>query len=115
MPVAPDRLARYFYHGVSELDLVQRTPDDLAGAALAELELGERGACEVLRGALDEVELRHAVVEAACEPVRRDRHSTTALAARDCGDAIDDRLTGGGNSAEHSGGQPGAGTAIRGL
>jgi glutamate dehydrogenase len=40
MPVAPDRLARYFYHGVSELDLVQRTPEDLAGAALAELELG---------------------------------------------------------------------------
>jgi glutamate dehydrogenase len=40
MPVAPDRLARYFYHGVSELDLVQRAPEDLAGAALAELELG---------------------------------------------------------------------------
>jgi glutamate dehydrogenase len=40
MPVAPDRMARYFYHGVSELDLVQRTPDDLAGAALAGLELG---------------------------------------------------------------------------
>ncbi len=40
MPVAPDRLARYFYHGVSELDLVQRTPEDLAGAALAELALG---------------------------------------------------------------------------
>ncbi|HEX9707236.1 MAG TPA: NAD-glutamate dehydrogenase [Steroidobacteraceae bacterium] len=40
MPVAPDRLARYFYHGVSELDLVQRTEADLAGAALAELELG---------------------------------------------------------------------------
>ena len=42
MPIAPDRLVRYFYHGVSELDLVQRTPDDLAGAALAELELGRR-------------------------------------------------------------------------
>ena len=42
MPIAPDRLARYFYHGVSELDLVQRTPDDLAGAALAEFELGRR-------------------------------------------------------------------------
>ncbi len=42
MPVAPDRLARYFYHGVSELDLVQRMPADLAGAALAELELGRR-------------------------------------------------------------------------
>lgn len=40
MPVAPDRLARYFYHGVTELDLVQRTPEDLAGAALAELALG---------------------------------------------------------------------------
>src|SRR5688572_2959588 len=40
LPIAPDRLARYFYHGVSELDLVQRTPQDLAGAALAELELG---------------------------------------------------------------------------
>ena len=34
----PDRLARYFYHGVSELDLVQRAPEDLAGAALAEFE-----------------------------------------------------------------------------
>jgi glutamate dehydrogenase len=40
LPVAPDRLVRYFYHGVSELDLVQRAPDDLAGAALAALELG---------------------------------------------------------------------------
>src|SRR5688572_11281418 len=40
MPVAPDRLARCFYHGVSELDLVQRTPEDLAAAALAQLELG---------------------------------------------------------------------------
>ncbi|HWN07344.1 MAG TPA: NAD-glutamate dehydrogenase [Steroidobacteraceae bacterium] len=40
MPVAPDRLARCFYHGVSELDLVQRSPEDLAGAALAQLELG---------------------------------------------------------------------------
>ena len=42
MPVAPDRLVRYFYHGVSELDLVQRTPEDLARAALAELGLGCR-------------------------------------------------------------------------
>ncbi len=40
MPVAPDRLVRDFFHGVSELDLVQRTDSDLAGAALAELELG---------------------------------------------------------------------------
>jgi glutamate dehydrogenase len=40
MPVAPDRLARCFYHGVSELDLVQRAPEDLAGAALTQLELG---------------------------------------------------------------------------
>jgi glutamate dehydrogenase len=40
LPVAPDRLARYFYHGVSELDLAARTPEDLAGAALAQLELG---------------------------------------------------------------------------
>ncbi|MGH8130667.1 MAG: hypothetical protein ACRES3_07425, partial [Steroidobacteraceae bacterium] len=40
MPVAPDRLTRYFYHGVSELDLVQRDAADLAGAALGELELG---------------------------------------------------------------------------
>ncbi len=37
---APDRFARCFYHGVSELDLVQRTPQDLAGAAVAVLELG---------------------------------------------------------------------------
>ncbi len=28
------------YHGVSELDLVQRSPDDLAGAALAQFRLG---------------------------------------------------------------------------
>jgi glutamate dehydrogenase len=40
MPVAADRLVRYFYHGVSELDLVQRADSDLAGAALAELEFG---------------------------------------------------------------------------
>jgi glutamate dehydrogenase len=40
MPVAPDRLARYFFHGVSELDLARRRPEDLAGAALAQLELG---------------------------------------------------------------------------
>ncbi len=51
LPVAPDRLARYFYHGVSELDLVQRTPEDLAGAALAELELGRerRGGRSLVR------------------------------------------------------------------
>ena len=40
MPIAPDRFARYFYHGVSELDLVQRAPEDLAGAALAQLKFG---------------------------------------------------------------------------
>ena len=40
MPVSPERLARCFYHGVSELDLVQRSPDDLAGAALAQFRLG---------------------------------------------------------------------------
>ncbi len=40
LPVAPDRFVRCFFHGVSELDLVQRAPDDLAGAALAELGLG---------------------------------------------------------------------------
>ena len=51
LPVAPDRLARYFYHGVSELDLVQRTPEDLAGAALAVLELGlaRRGGRSLVR------------------------------------------------------------------
>ena len=51
LPVAPDRLARYFYHGVSELDLVQRTPEDLAGAALAVLELGlaRRGSRSLVR------------------------------------------------------------------
>ncbi|MGH8203870.1 MAG: hypothetical protein ACREST_04625, partial [Steroidobacteraceae bacterium] len=51
LPVAPDRLARYFYNGVSELDLVQRTPEDLAGAALAELELGRarRGGRSLVR------------------------------------------------------------------
>jgi glutamate dehydrogenase len=40
LPVSPERLVRCFYHGVSELDLVQRTPADLAGAALAQLQLG---------------------------------------------------------------------------
>jgi glutamate dehydrogenase len=40
MPVSPERLVRCFYHGVSELDLVQRTPTDLAGAALAQFQLG---------------------------------------------------------------------------
>ena len=40
LPVAPDRFVRCFYHGVSELDLVQRADDDLAGAALAQLALG---------------------------------------------------------------------------
>jgi glutamate dehydrogenase len=40
LPVSPERLVRFFYHGVSELDLVQRTPADLAGAALTQLHLG---------------------------------------------------------------------------
>ncbi|MEK7863637.1 MAG: hypothetical protein AAB295_10295, partial [Chloroflexota bacterium] len=40
LPVAPDRFARAYYHGVSELDLVQRDVGDLAGAALAQLALG---------------------------------------------------------------------------
>ncbi len=40
LPVAPDRFVRAYYHGVSELDLVQRSDSDLAGAALAELALG---------------------------------------------------------------------------
>ncbi len=39
-PVSPERLVRCFYHGVSELDLVQRSADDLAGAALAQLAMG---------------------------------------------------------------------------
>ena len=39
-PVAADRLARFFYHGVSELDLVQRADADLASAALSALALG---------------------------------------------------------------------------
>ena len=42
LPIAPDRLVRCFYHGVSELDLVQRTPEDLAGAALAQFRLGRQ-------------------------------------------------------------------------
>ena len=40
LPVAPDRFVRFFYHGVSELDLVQRSDTDLAGAAMAQLALG---------------------------------------------------------------------------
>jgi glutamate dehydrogenase len=40
LPVPSERFARYFFHGVSELDLVQRQPADLAGAALAEFEFG---------------------------------------------------------------------------
>ncbi len=42
LPVGPERLVRCFYHGVSELDLVQRSEEDLAGAALSELALGRR-------------------------------------------------------------------------
>ncbi len=40
LPVVPERLVRCFYHGVSELDLVQRAESDLAGAALSALALG---------------------------------------------------------------------------
>ena len=40
LPVSPERLVRYFFHGVSELDLVRRPPADLAGAALAACSLG---------------------------------------------------------------------------
>jgi len=40
LPVPPERLARYFFHGVSELDLERRPPADLAGAALAAFDLG---------------------------------------------------------------------------
>ncbi len=51
LPVAPERFARCFFHGVSELDLVQRQPADLAGAALAEFELGRVRAprCSLVR------------------------------------------------------------------
>ncbi len=38
LPVSAARLVRSFYHGVSELDLVQHRAEDLAGAALAQLE-----------------------------------------------------------------------------
>ncbi len=64
-----------------------------------EFEHGERGAREVLGRALHEVELGHAVVEVAREPVGRDRQCLAALAARAGGDAVDDGLSGGGNSA----------------
>ncbi|MEX1994994.1 MAG: NAD-glutamate dehydrogenase [Steroidobacteraceae bacterium] len=40
LPVSAERLVRCFYHGVSELDLVQRADADLAGAALSTLALG---------------------------------------------------------------------------
>src|SRR3972149_2957943 len=40
LPVAPERFVRCFYHGVSDLALVQRADRDLAGAALAQLALG---------------------------------------------------------------------------
>ena len=40
LPVAPDNFVRAYYHGVSELDLVQRVDSDLAGAALAQLAFG---------------------------------------------------------------------------
>ena len=65
----------------------------------AELEFGERGAREVLGRALHEVELGDAVVEVAREPVRRDRQALAARTARTRGDAVDDGLTGGGDSA----------------
>ena len=65
----------------------------------SEFEYGQRGAGEVLGGALHEIELGHAVIEVAREPVRRDRQALAALAARAGGDAVDDGLTGGGNPA----------------
>ncbi len=40
LPVAPGKFVRFFYHGVSELDLVQRADSDLAAAALAQLAMG---------------------------------------------------------------------------
>jgi len=40
LAVSPASLVRCFYHGVSELDLVQHAEADLAGAALAQLALG---------------------------------------------------------------------------
>jgi glutamate dehydrogenase len=39
-PVPADRFARYFFNGVSELDLVQRADSDLAGAAILQLTMG---------------------------------------------------------------------------
>ena len=68
-------------------------------ARAAELELRERGAREVLGRALHEVELGDAVVEVAREPVGRDRQALAARTARARGDAVDDGLTGGGDSA----------------
>ena len=65
----------------------------------SEFEYGQRGAGEVLGGALHEIELGHTVIEVAREPVRRDRQTLAALAARAGGDAVDDGLTGGGNPA----------------
>ena len=40
MPVPADRFVRFFYNGVSELDLVQRADSDLAAAAIGQLTMG---------------------------------------------------------------------------
>ena len=64
-----------------------------------ELELGERCARKVVRRALHEIELGNAMVEIAREPIGRDRHPAATRAARACGDAVDDCLTCGWDSA----------------
>ena len=40
-PVNAKQFIHAYYHGVSEEDLAERQPQDLAGAALAHLELGK--------------------------------------------------------------------------
>ena len=56
-------------------------------------------AVELIRRALDEVELRDAVEEVAHEAVGRHRHPARRRAASALRDAIDDGLSGGGDSA----------------
>ena len=79
---------------------VQTLPVDLAtnacslGAHLIRCETREE-----FGRALEEVELRDAMVEVAREAVRGDRQALAPRAARGGGNAVDDGLTGGGNSA----------------
>jgi hypothetical protein len=79
---------------------VEHADDRLAARTRhPEAQLRKRRAGEILGRALDQVELGHAVEEAANQPVRGHRQALAGGAARSGGDAVDDGLSGGGNTA----------------